>query len=241
MIDPGPAVLQAQALELRRQPAPGIRVLTVSATAASTSRSGMGPGGHPALRNRLVRQALAYGIDRVAIAEGRSADSRECGGARAATTASSSCRTAATTSRTGRAIATGRIGRGGCSSKRAAAGARTASTSVPVAGSRSASRRPRASSARSARSSSHKLSSGKSESRSCRSLRLRCRSSSQILPSGDFDLMLFGWIVGAEHAGASGHLRMPEANNSRATATGWLPATSSRRLGSSTTAGASGS
>ena len=28
----------------------------------------VGPGGHPALRSKLVRQALAFGIDRVAIA-----------------------------------------------------------------------------------------------------------------------------------------------------------------------------
>lgn len=30
----------------------------------------MGPGGHPALRKKLVRQALAYGIDRVALVRG---------------------------------------------------------------------------------------------------------------------------------------------------------------------------
>jgi peptide/nickel transport system substrate-binding protein len=68
MIDPGPAVLQAAALELRRQPAPGIRVLFSLGPAWEHFDIRIGEGGHPALRRRLVRQALAYGIDRVAIA-----------------------------------------------------------------------------------------------------------------------------------------------------------------------------
>ena len=63
----GPAVLQAAALELRRERTPGIRVLPVLAQflehVAIRSR-----GGHPALEYPLVRQALAYGIDRAAIA-----------------------------------------------------------------------------------------------------------------------------------------------------------------------------
>ena len=40
---------------------------TQQRTAGSTSTSGQGTGGHPALQNKLVRRALAYGIDRVAI------------------------------------------------------------------------------------------------------------------------------------------------------------------------------
>ena len=52
--------------ELRRSP--GSRVLGEPGTAgSSTSSSGSVPGGHPALESKLVRRALAYGIDRVAI------------------------------------------------------------------------------------------------------------------------------------------------------------------------------
>jgi len=71
MIDSGPAVLQAQALELHRQHAPGIRVLSTLGNYYEHFDIRIGPGGHPALRGKqgkLVRQALAYGIDRVEIA-----------------------------------------------------------------------------------------------------------------------------------------------------------------------------
>ncbi|MBA2641591.1 MAG: ABC transporter family substrate-binding protein [Actinobacteria bacterium] len=68
MIDPGPAVLQAQALELHRQPARGIKVLSTLGNSLEHFEIRLGPGGHPALKSRLVRQALAYGINRVAIA-----------------------------------------------------------------------------------------------------------------------------------------------------------------------------
>ena len=68
MIDPHLNVLQAQALELRRQRAPGIRVDTVLGTFWDHFAIRQGPGGHPALRKRLVRQAIAYGIDRARIA-----------------------------------------------------------------------------------------------------------------------------------------------------------------------------
>ena len=68
MIDPGPAGLQAAALELRRQPAPGVRVLPTLGRAWEHFDIRIGERGHPALDDRLVRRALAYGIDRVAIA-----------------------------------------------------------------------------------------------------------------------------------------------------------------------------
>ena len=67
MIDPHSNVLQAQALELRRQRAPGIRVDTVLGTVWDHFAIRQGPGGHPALRKRLVRQAIAYGLDRARI------------------------------------------------------------------------------------------------------------------------------------------------------------------------------
>jgi ABC-type transport system substrate-binding protein len=67
MIDPHLNVLQAQALELRRQRAPGIRVDTVLGTVWDHFAIRQGPGGHRALRKRLVRQAIAYGIDRARI------------------------------------------------------------------------------------------------------------------------------------------------------------------------------
>jgi peptide/nickel transport system substrate-binding protein len=68
MIVPFSRILQAEALELLRQPAPGVRVLRVVSASSEHFDIRIGPGGHPALKSRLVRQALAYGIDRVAIA-----------------------------------------------------------------------------------------------------------------------------------------------------------------------------
>ncbi len=68
IINPASRVLQAESLELRRQPAPGIRVRTVALTGLEHFDVRIGEGGHPALKNPLVRQALAFGIDRVEIA-----------------------------------------------------------------------------------------------------------------------------------------------------------------------------
>ena len=67
MINPTSSTLQAHALELLRRPEPGIRVLPVlrSAWDHVAIRT---IGGHPALSDPLVRRALAYGVDRVAIA-----------------------------------------------------------------------------------------------------------------------------------------------------------------------------
>lgn len=69
MIDPGPLALQAEALDLRRRPVPGIRVLSGLGNSWEHFDIHIGAGGNPALGNRLVRQALAYGIDRVEIAK----------------------------------------------------------------------------------------------------------------------------------------------------------------------------
>lgn len=68
MIYPHSNLVTAQALELHRQRAPGIRVDTVLGAAWEQFAIRQGPGGHPALRTRLVRQAIAYGIDRARIA-----------------------------------------------------------------------------------------------------------------------------------------------------------------------------
>jgi peptide/nickel transport system substrate-binding protein len=51
--------------ELRR--IPGARILAIPSNGWEHLALRLGPGGHPALRNKLVRRALAYGIDRVAI------------------------------------------------------------------------------------------------------------------------------------------------------------------------------
>ena len=67
LIHPAIAALEAQHRELRRQPEPGIRVVASPVNAFEHFWIRVGDGGHPALRKRLVRQALAYGIDRVAI------------------------------------------------------------------------------------------------------------------------------------------------------------------------------
>ena len=71
MIDPAPAILGASAAEFHRRPAPGIRVLSALSASYEHFTIRMGEGGHPALRGRqgkIVRQALAFGIDRVEIA-----------------------------------------------------------------------------------------------------------------------------------------------------------------------------
>jgi peptide/nickel transport system substrate-binding protein len=46
----------------------GVRVLAIPSNGWEHLALRIGPGGHPALRSKLVRRALAYGIDRVAIA-----------------------------------------------------------------------------------------------------------------------------------------------------------------------------
>ena len=47
---------------------PGVKVLASRLNGLDHLTLRLGPGGHPALRNKLVRRALAYGIDREAIA-----------------------------------------------------------------------------------------------------------------------------------------------------------------------------
>ncbi len=68
MIQPGPAVLEAQHRELRVRPEPGISVRFGVFSSFEHFLIRVGDGGHPQLKRRAVRQALAYGIDRVAIA-----------------------------------------------------------------------------------------------------------------------------------------------------------------------------
>jgi peptide/nickel transport system substrate-binding protein len=50
---------------LRREP--GVRVLAEPSAGYQSFAFRIGPGGHPALRNKLIRRALAYGIDRAAL------------------------------------------------------------------------------------------------------------------------------------------------------------------------------
>ena len=68
MIEPGPAPLAAAALQLHREGTPGIRVLPVLTGLWEHLAIRIGPGSHRALKKPLVRRALAYGIDRRAIA-----------------------------------------------------------------------------------------------------------------------------------------------------------------------------
>ena len=55
------------ALEFVQRPAPGIRVLGTPGAAWEHFDINVGPNGHPALKLKLVRKALAYGIDREAL------------------------------------------------------------------------------------------------------------------------------------------------------------------------------
>ena len=68
MIDATFPIIQPAALELRQQPAPGIKVVSFPTESWEHVDIRIGPGGHPALKNPLVRQALAFAIDRVVIA-----------------------------------------------------------------------------------------------------------------------------------------------------------------------------
>ena len=63
-----PAGLRSPPSSREARRIPGWRVVTWPALANEHLAFRLGPGGHPALRNRLVRQAIAYGIDRVEIA-----------------------------------------------------------------------------------------------------------------------------------------------------------------------------
>ncbi|HUP52869.1 MAG TPA: ABC transporter substrate-binding protein [Longimicrobiales bacterium] len=55
-----------QLVELGRQP--GVRTLATPLSSWEHFALRLGPGGHPALRSKLVRRALAFGLDRVALA-----------------------------------------------------------------------------------------------------------------------------------------------------------------------------
>jgi peptide/nickel transport system substrate-binding protein len=53
---------------LRREP--GVRIVPGPTASYEHFTIRLGPGGHPGLRNKLVRRALAYGIDRTALIRG---------------------------------------------------------------------------------------------------------------------------------------------------------------------------
>jgi peptide/nickel transport system substrate-binding protein len=55
------------ALEFVERPARGIKVLSIPGAAWEHFDIRVGPGGHPALKSKLVRRALAFGIDREAL------------------------------------------------------------------------------------------------------------------------------------------------------------------------------
>jgi peptide/nickel transport system substrate-binding protein len=68
LVPGGTAAAKAAVLELRRQRPPGVRVESGPGVALEHLELRIGPGGHPALKSRLVRKALAFGLDRKAIA-----------------------------------------------------------------------------------------------------------------------------------------------------------------------------
>ena len=166
MIDGGPQVLEAQALELRRQRAPGIRVDTSLGAAWEHFAIRQGPGGHPALRKRLVRQAIAYGIDRAVIAREAAALNLASAAASRPLDSVVSLANSPYHERNWSAYRHRPARRDSCSSRRAAAAEPTASTSATATGSRLASRRLRAYRDGSARSGSRRLSCGRWGSRS---------------------------------------------------------------------------
>ena len=65
-LDVAMGVQQSVVPAVRRQP--GMRLVASANTGFEHLAIQLGPNGHPALRNKLVRRALAYGIDRTALA-----------------------------------------------------------------------------------------------------------------------------------------------------------------------------
>ena len=204
MIDPVPRCLQARPSSFAAEPEPGISVLSVSATAWEHFDIRIGDGGPPGARKQ-ARPAGARLRDR---------PRRDRTGDRTARRRSGAAlepldsvvfleEQPATTGRTGRATATDRSKRGGCSSRRAAAGARTGSTSVPASGSRFASRRLPASRRRERTVELAQAQLRQVGVEVSPGLRASSVVFGQILASGDFDVVLFGWIVGASTSGPS--------------------------------------
>ena len=113
----------------------GLRLVTPPSPSWEHFAIRIGPGGHPALKNKLVRRALAYGIDRTALVRQLfsyvpnhpSHDSVVI------------VRPSPHYRRTGADTGTARPRPDGCSSRPAAAAVSTASTSAPDSGSRFAS------------------------------------------------------------------------------------------------------
>jgi peptide/nickel transport system substrate-binding protein len=68
MIDPVPAGMRAVAAEFHRQPAAGVTSVFRLGPFVEHFHLRVGSGGHRSLKKPLVRQALAYGLDRVEIA-----------------------------------------------------------------------------------------------------------------------------------------------------------------------------
>ena len=165
MIDPGPAQLQAAALEFRRTPEPGIRVLTSAEAPMNRSRSGSVVPVISRSRSRSSGKRWPTG----STASRSHAASERClsttGRRSSHRTMCSSSRTAPTTGRTGRGTGTGQLGLGSCSNRPVAAGGPTASSSVAAIGSHSLWVRSRASRGGRGRSSSSKLSFAGSGSR----------------------------------------------------------------------------
>jgi peptide/nickel transport system substrate-binding protein len=69
LIEPESTQGQAAAREIRLRPRPGERVLSAYGSSWEHLELRVGSNGHPALRQRGVRRALAYGIDRRALAQ----------------------------------------------------------------------------------------------------------------------------------------------------------------------------
>ena len=68
MIDPVPAGMKAVAAEFHQQPALGVRAVFTLSPNVEHFHLRVGPGGDPLLKKPLVRQAVAYGLDRAEIA-----------------------------------------------------------------------------------------------------------------------------------------------------------------------------
>jgi peptide/nickel transport system substrate-binding protein len=64
-LDVATGIPPADVPAVRRQP--GVRVAALASAAFEQLAIQLGPNAHPALRNKLVRRALAYGIDRTAL------------------------------------------------------------------------------------------------------------------------------------------------------------------------------
>ena len=176
----------------------------------------LGPGGHPALRQKLVRRALAYGIDRVAIVRALFGDRPDATAARQRRLPEHEPHYRPNWEQ---ATATGPHLPGGCSSRRVAGGGRRI---YVCAGERlSTARRTLAGVASGNDRRARPVAAPAGRGRGPAGLHAGGAFFDQIVPSGDFDVAAFAWFGGDSIVDKSTLRLRRRSRTTRATASGW--------------------